>query len=409
MRRGGIDSINRAWVLLDTTLRRLARSLGGNTRHREGVLFAVTDAVTADAFLRPHLEAAGHRGQRTFLIAARSERLLKVASETGASPVPLDLSRSPDPMRDAVALVRAVVAVLRAFPIASHVGTPKAGLIIGLATFLTRVPTRMYTVHGLRFETESGWRRRLLVALERIACAAATQVVAVSDSVAKELIRLNVASASKVKVLGSGSISGVDLAKFSQNPNEGKHLRRLHSVPLDRRLVLFVGRLSEDKGILELGKSWVIVSEQFEDCHLMIVGELDESQPARPDVIQALSGQHNVSIVGAMANPGPAYSAADLLVLPTYREGFATVVIEAGAAGIPTIASDVTGCKDSVVDGRTGLLVTPRDSQALAAATLTLLRDDDLRRRLGAAARARVQANFEVQKVVDRYMLELGI
>lgn len=377
------------------------------SKPRLGLLFAVTDAVTADAFLRPHLEKAKQQGHGVTLVADKSPLLQAVAMETGVTARTLRMSRTPDPLRDLRAILSAVRVVRSVRPAASHVGTPKAGLIVGLASAICRVPTRMYTLHGLRFETAVGWRRWLLISLEKASCAAATTVVAVSESVANEAITLGLAPARKVQVLGSGSISGVDIARFDRDGCDAESLRSRYGLHLSGPVVLFVGRLSEDKGIRELAAAWRAVSTERDDCHLLIVGAPDPAQPPPPETIEDLRRQPSVVLAGYLSDPADAYSVADLLVLPTYREGFGTVILEAAAAGVPAIASNVTGCRDAVVDGETGLLVESRNAQALANAILTLVKDPGLRGDLGNRARARVARSYRQEDVVGRYLVEL--
>lgn len=367
------------------------------------VVLAVTDAITADAFLRPHISALIARGHEVHLLAGDGHLLRDLARQTGAVAWPLPLSRTLDPINDVHALVKAWRILRRIRPVATHVGTPKGGCIVGLAARLAGVERRLYVLHGLRLETEHGVRLWLLALLEFLACASASLVVAVSHSLAREVIRRRLARPSKVTVLGSGSISGVDTERFAPAREDDRQVAR-EALGLDRDAVvaLFVGRLSVDKGIRELASAWPQVVASDRRARLLVVGDLDQAQPATADVA-ALRAMDTVILTGRLDDPRSGYDAADLLVLPTYREGLPTVLLEAMASAVPIVATDVTGCRDAVRED-CGLLVPPRDALALAKALDSLIGDPARRRRMGYAGRERAVTAFDPDVVVNAHI-----
>lgn len=372
------------------------------TRSRSAVVFAVTDPITADTFLRLHLQRANRSGRAVHLVARAGPLLDRVAHETGVHPHGLPLERNPHPLRDLQALVAALQFLRRVRPFAVHVGTPKAGLVVGLAALLTGVPKRVYVIHGLRYETSTGARAHVLRLLEMVSCRVATQVVAVSPSVRARALEDGLVRPRHVVVLGSGSIAGVDGGRFVER-SAGAVFRREVGIPQDAVVALYVGRLAVDKGIEDLVAAWSLVAAEHPRAYLLVVGAQDEAQPLPPRVSTSLQQAPRVVCAGFLSDPAPAYMASDVAVMPSHREGLGTFLLEAAAAGLPSVATDVTGCRDAVVDGHSGVLVPVRRPDALAAAIAAMMMDAASRDAMGDRARHRVLKEFRPDDVVARY------
>lgn len=368
-------------------------------------MFGVSDAITADRFLRGHLVSTRESGWRTTLVSSPSSLLTNVAKESGVASEALDMPRAINPVRDLRSLVRAVVMMRRLRPAVTHVGTPKAGLVLGLAAWVTRIPQRIYTLHGLRLETASGLSRLILWVAEWLACRTATRVVAVSPSIAARAVSLRLLRQHKVVVFGAGSISGVEADRFKVTNESAQRWRTDLGLAADALVVLFVGRLSRDKGIADLLNAWPIVRSTVPSARLVIIGGKDASQPLPPET-ESLLSDGSISSLGYIEDPAIAFAASDLLVLPSYREGLPTVILEAAAAGTPAVATDVTGCSDAVLNGTTGRLIPARNPGALAAAVIDLLQDPQTRRTMGMAARDRVKREFSPRRLWTSYLQE---
>lgn len=318
-------------------------------------------------------------------------------SMNGCTVHALRMCREPSPLADLTSLVRWLLLLVRVRPAVVVAGTPKAGLLGMLAAFFTRVPTRIYMLRGLRLSTETGRRRQALALMEHLTVAASTHVQAVSFSLRDEFVAAGLASVDKVVVVGHGSSNGVHVPKETAEETTGAARARL-GLP-EAPTVGFVGRMHPDKGITTLLNAFDVSSDSPR-WQVLLIGP--EDHPGfLEEQLSALSpsARERVVHVGALPDPSTHYGAMDLLALPTLREGFPNVVLEAAVHGTPAVASDVTGCRDAIVDGVTGLLVRPRDAEELADTIERVLTDPGLRDRLGQQARERVSRDFRREDV----------
>lgn len=290
-----------------------------------------------------------------------------------------------------------------------HSTTPKAGLVTALAAWLAGVPVRLHTFTGQPWVTASGPKRALLKACDRLIGLANTQCYADSGSQRRFLIGEGVVGAARLAVLGSGSLAGVDLAQFDPQrfpPECALAIRRRLGLPEGARVVLFVGRLNADKGVRELVAAFRSLLATVPDAYLVLTGPVEDGL----DMLLGADWQASLGgralLTGEVDTPEEVMAVAELLALPSYREGFGTVIIEAAAMGVPTVGSAIYGISDAVVDGETGLLVPVRDPVALAAALVRLLEDGELRGRLGQAARRRAVTSFGRQMLAAAYVSE---
>lgn len=356
-------------------------------------------------FLQGQLQYFRDRGfDVTFLSPERRSGEWEVARPERVRIIEVPMERKIAPLQDLSTLWR-LWKIMRALrPAVTNVGTPKAGLLGGFAAWLNRVPCRIYTLHGLRFETTTGLRRRLLVYAERAACLLAHRVICVSQSVREKAIAFGVTRPERIVVFGSGSCNGVDTSRFSATPEimrRAAELRQHFGIPAQAPVVLFVGRLTSDKGIPELMKAFLQLGKQFPDVRLLLVGCFEDEDPLPADTRRCLETNSHVIFAGAVENTAPFYAMADVVVLPSHREGLPTVVLEAQAAGKPVVGASATGIVDLIVDGETGLLFSVGDVAALADALSRMITDKALASALGRAGQERVAREFQQQQVWD--------
>jgi len=369
----------------------------GAPGRRPLVLHATTVPITLRAFLLPHLAWAREQGFAVEVVSSPGPYLDEVARAAGVPAHALPMARRISPCRDLAALWALWRLMRRCRPDIVHAHTPKAGLLAMLAACLARVPVRIYHIHGLPALSARGWQRLVLAATERLACRAAHRVLCVSHSVREVVVAGGLCPPAKITVPLAGSISGVDTGRFRPE-TDGADRRRIRAqagIPQEAVVIGYVGRIVRDKGLCELAEAWQALRQEYTGLHLLLVGPPEAEDPLPEAVLQTLQEDPRVHLWGEDFDTPPLYAAMDLVVLPTYREGFPVVPLEAAAMALPVVITDVPGARDSVVPGVTGTLVPAHHAPALASALRAYLGAPDLRAAHGAAGRERVLKDFQ--------------
>ncbi|MGA8090386.1 MAG: glycosyltransferase family 4 protein [Terracidiphilus sp.] len=364
---------------------------------RPHILMGVTCAQTC-LVLPGRLRALRDAGFKVSLLSAPGELLHQTARTEHADAFAVPMERGISPVRDVIALVRIWRLLRHIKPDIVEFSTPKAGLLGVLAARFCGIPVRIYLLRGLKLETSRGLRRLLLFWAERVASGSADLVVCNSQSLRKQVLAMGIAPASKLVLLGGGSSGGVNLARFAAGPSI---IRKQFEIPHDAPLIGFSGRLTVDKGLPELLEAFAVILRHMPDAYLLLVGWFDASEDALDSGVRArIEGHPRIICTGFVEDTAPYYRAMDLLVLPSWREGFPNAVLEAAATGVPVIATHCTGSCDAVIPEVTGLLVPTGSPDAICEAVLSLLSDPARRQRMAAAARTWVAENYEDRRVL---------
>jgi glycosyltransferase involved in cell wall biosynthesis len=356
--------------------------------------------------LTGRLRALREAGFRVTLICGPGDLLERTSAREGVEAIAVPMRREIAPIADLISLVRLWRLLRRLKPDLTEFSTPKAGLLGNIAARLAGVPRRIYMLRGLKLERSNGLKRWLLLTAERVTASCAHVVLCNSASLRAEALALGVAPAEKLHLLGEGSSNGVDVERFSPGRSG---VRRKLGIRGDAPLVGFVGRLTRDKGVPELIDAFDMILAEVPDARLLLVGWFDFAEDALSEELQARIKAHpQIHLTGFVEDTAPYYRAMDVMVLPTWREGFPNVVLEAAATGIPVVTTIATGSRDSVVPEVTGLLIPPGYPEAISEAVLGLLSNPERRRRMGKAARVWVLEHFVDERVLalarDYYM-----
>jgi glycosyltransferase involved in cell wall biosynthesis len=378
----------------------MTRRLGSS--HRNGKPVAVvtsTIPITIYSFDREIIRQVQTHGYDVCVVSSPDPELEKVRDEMGVRVRALPMTRGISPLADLVALVAWLWVCLAERPSLMVSATPKASLLSLLAGKATRVERRLYCMVGLRLEGERGRRRQLLALMEKVTSWASTEVVANSPSLASRYAELQLTPQRKLRQTRPGSDHGVDSDYFSPRQpdlNLAGELGIDYSIPV----VGLVGRLTHDKGVETLINAMGLLHADGIACQLLVVGAQNEPDSAAfLDTLRSMGDR--VVAVGAVDDVRPYFALMDVHVLPSLREGFPNVVLEASAMGLPTVATDATGAIDSVRHGETGVTVTAQDPRGLADAITSLVLDRDRASRYGVAARNWVVTDFQPEAVVQ--------
>lgn len=307
---------------------------------------------------------------------------------------------------------RSLVHFLRYFakvkPDAVHGNTPKGALLSMLAAKLTGVRTRIYMCHGLRYQGASGRKRKLLMAMEKLTCWCATHVLCVSQGVRDTLAVDALCSPQKSRVIGNGSCNGIDMDLFNPDAYSDARkaaLRARYGIAPGQFVFVSVGRIVKDKGVNEMIHAYLRCRREHPDVRLLMLGTFeDRLNPVDAEVAALIKGnREGVVYCGEQRDVKPFLAASQCLLLPSYREGFGLVLMEAGAMGLPVVSSDIIGCK-TVVTHDNGLLVPPRDSESLYQAMKSMVEDKPLYARFVARTRHSIGERFQQKMLWNQYL-----
>lgn len=336
-------------------------------------------------------------------IAAEQDKLVRFAEEEGINHRYLPMHREISIRSDIVCLLRFIWLFFRERPMVVHGNTPKASMLSMLAAWITRRPVRIYMCHGLRYQGTEGRMRKLLMSMERLTCRCATQVLSVSNGVAEIMVRDGLCKQEKMKVLGFGSAGGIDMDWFDPKVIDS-HVRNELNIGSDSFVFCFVGRIVRDKGVNELVQAFQRINEKHHDCHLILLGaEERELNPIDDETNNTIVNNGNIHALGRQPDVRPYLKASNAFVLPSYREGFGMVLIEAGAMGLPCITTNITGCNEIIIPNKNGDIIEPHNADALYAIMSKWVENRSEVCEMAVNARKMVAERYDSKKVRKMY------
>jgi glycosyltransferase involved in cell wall biosynthesis len=377
------------------------------------VLHVVSISFSLPYFVGDQFLHFKEKGVSFYVASSPSEHFFKYAVEKKFVPLPLRILRAISPMEDIRSVFRLRKLILQ-HNIQLVIGhTPKGGLISMLASYLAGISDRIYVRHGIMFETARGLKRWLLKSMEQLTGAMATKVVCVSNSIMEVSEREHLSSRKKNLLLGKGTCNGVDSnGRFNpENVPEyvKEKLRGKYNIGDNDFVVGFVGRLVNDKGIKELIQAWQLLLNEKTNIKLLLVGPFEERDALDEDIKNFIKHEPSVILTGLVDDPRDYYTIMNVFILPSYREGLPTVVLEASSMELPIITTKATGCVDAIIEDETGIFCTYQPVD-IAGKIKYYLHNRQIAQKHGANGRNFVSGNFEQHLVwneIEQKVLKL--
>ncbi|WP_251623254.1 glycosyltransferase family 4 protein [Odoribacter lunatus] len=374
------------------------------------ILHVVNISFVIPFFLGKQLLYFAHNGYKEYIICSPSEELEDLSKVYEFEYRTIDILRKISIWND----LKAVFVTAR-YICHKHINivtghTPKGALIAMLAAYVMRVPIRIYFRHGLVYETSSGLKRKLLIIIDRLAAMLATKVVCVSPSVYQRSLEDRLNPVSKQTLLSKGTCNGIDVDRFCKQNIDEQYLVELKTkrqIKSSDFVIGFTGRLVKDKGIIDLIYAFQQLQYKYSHIVLLLVGMLEERDALPEGIIKIIKNNPRIINTGYVKNTemGYYYAMMDLFVLPSYREGFPTSVLEASAMELPVVTTKVTGCIDSIIEEKTGVYVG-HEPDSLSMAIERFYHDKRLCYEYGQSGRKFVVNNFE-QHIIWREIEKL--
>ncbi|MFT3795410.1 glycosyltransferase family 4 protein [Flavobacterium sp.] len=344
------------------------------------------------------------------MVSSDQDYLEKVGKLQQCPVYHVEMTRKITPIQDLKSVWKLYRFLKKQQPFIVHSHTPKAGIVGMLAAKLAGVPHRLHTVAGLPLLEATGNKRKLLDFVEKLTYRCATMVYPNSKGLRDIILENQYADADKIKVIGNGSSNGIDTAHFSaeqytaqQNEQRKKELGFSDS----DFIFIFVGRLVKDKGINELVAAFEKLHAQYDNAKLLLVGDYEtDLDPLLPQTLDKIQNSKFIVTTGFRNDVRPYFAISNVLVFPTYREGFPNVVLQAGAMGLPSIVTNINGCNEIIEQEQNGLIIPVKNEQAIFEAMQRLISDKNLYISLRNEARQHIVSHFEQQVVWEAILAE---
>ena len=343
-------------------------------------------------------------------VSSGGKLLEKAGMEEGIRTIPVEMTRKITPLKDLKALLQLYRIIKKEQPFIVHTHTPKAGILGMLASKLAGVPHRLHTIAGMPLLEAEGIKRWVLDQVEKLTYACATKVYPNSKGLYQIALENKYTVSSKLKVLANGSSNGINTSHFNTNIYTKKDKQELKSslnIKASDFVFIYVGRLVADKGINELMQAFHRFSLENKNVKLLLVGTYEKDlDPLLEQTEEIIRDCKQVIAVGWQNDVRPYFAISDCLVFPSYREGFPNVVMQAGAMGLYSIVTDINGCNEIILDGVNGVMVPPKDIEALYQAMMRCLLNKDQLLSSKEKYRTMIQDRFEQEFVWNKILKE---
>lgn len=372
---------------------------------KQRILHIITVSFVINHFFgKQFLYLKNKTGNEYHLGCSPSDDFIEFSERLEYIPFEVEITRYISPLKDIKAIFK-IYTYIKKNKIDKVVGhTPKGGMVAMIASFFAGISDRIYFRHGIIYETSKGTKRLLLKNIDRLTGFFATKVVCVSNSVEQISVKDKLNKPNKNLVLGLGTCNGIDTngrfnpkSKIMERVNQ---LKSAYNITPEDKVVGYVGRLVKDKGIDDLINAWNILIKERSNGKLLLVGPIEEKDPISDYSKDQIKSNPTIIFEDFVTDASPYFALMDIFILPTYREGFPTVSLEASSMGLPVIITKATGCTEAIIENQTGLF-TSNEPNDIAAKILFYLENGKIAKEHGAKGRLFVQENFEQTKIWD--------
>lgn len=374
---------------------------------RPKLIRITTVPVSLKGLLKGQHRFMSENGYEVLGVSSEGNALHDVHENEGVRVVALEMTRTISLFKDLKALWDFYRLCKKEKPLMVHSHTPKAGIVGMLGAKLAGVPIRLHTVAGLPLMEAIGLKRKVLDIVEKLTYSCANMVYPNSKGLYDFILSNRFTNKEKLKVIANGSSNGIDTSFFDPQQislEQQSQLKEDLNISESDFVFVFVGRLVKDKGINELVSAFSNLKSH--NAKLLLVGTFEEElDPLLPETLNDIESNNNILSVGWQNDVRPYFAISDALVFPSYREGFPNVVMQAGAMELPSIVTDINGSNEIIIEGKNGMIIPPKDKQALFEAMSLFTKDKELVQRLSANAREMIVSRYE-QKVVWNALLD---
>lgn len=284
--------------------------------------------------------------------------------------------------------------------------TPNAACYASIAAKLAGIRCRLYCQWGIAYVGFGGIKRKIFKMIEKTVCKYSTRVEPDSFGNLRFSHREKLYDENKSRVIWNGSASGVNLSKFdiSHKCEWNQQIREKYSIPQDAVVYIFIGRITRDKGVNELFAATRSLMAEKKDVYLLLVGSMEKSELVDGELYQWTQDEPRVIYCGYTNEVEKYLAASDVYLLPSYREGFGSAVVEAEAMGVPVIVSDIPGPTDAMINGKTGLLTPKADAEKLYKNMLYIYNAKEIREEFGRNGEIFARTSFEQTELFEKIM-----
>lgn len=342
-------------------------------------------------------------------VSSNDENLRSFSIRENIRTVSVNMNRRISFFKDIISVYKMYKVFRKEKPFIIHSMTPKAGLVSMLAGFLARVPHRIHTFTGLIFPTERGFKRLLLLNIDRLICHMATIVVPEGHGVKNDLLKSKVTH-KHLEVIANGNFNGVDLEYFKSDlysSNALQEIKDKHAINDNEFIFSFIGRMVPDKGVEELVRTFCKVVDEYDFSRLILVGDFyDNLDPVSHETFESVMNNKKIIHIPKQIDIRPYLAISDVFVFPSHREGFPNTVLEAGAMGLPCIVTDINGSNEIIKNGINGIIINKQNENELKDAMIYLITNRSVLKNMAGNARKLIACRFD-RKYVQQELLKL--